>query len=280
MTVIAPPTLVEAPPLQPLMHGLFSVVDFRSGRFETGVTWENRGGDDTIDGISAIEADYGDMVGIPKTLDGYDIPALDGEALPFTVYADWLLTPTSFSPDEAQAKAAERLAKWEQHRVEQAFWTGDLKNTPNLTGANSGLAPTILTELKASFGGGIAALENYIGSVLGQAGVLHMTRGLAIIGLEDGVLEVKNGRLQTELGTPVVAGAGYPGTKPTGDASTAISWVYATPPLVAYRSEVFTSSNRAGDLMDLPTNNLHAIAERTYLLGFDPVGIGAVEVSL
>lgn len=279
MTVIAPRTLVEAPPILPLAHGLFSAVaDFRGGRFETGVEWEHRGGTDIIDGFSAIEADYGDMVGIPKDVGGYSVPA-DTDALPFSVYAEWLGSPISFSPADAQAKANERLAKWEQTRVEQAFWTGDLKNTPNLKGANGSVAPTVLTALKATFGGAMGALEDWLGSI-SQGGVIHMTRGLAMIGLDDGVLEVKNGRLQTELGTQVVAGAGYPGTAPQGNGSVATTWAYATPAIIGYRSEAFGPSDRDGDLLTRSTNDLHAIAERTYLLAFDQVGVGAVEVTL
>jgi hypothetical protein len=58
----------------------------------------------------------------------------------------------------------------------------------------------------------------------------------------------------------VVAGTGYPDTET----------IKGTPPLFGYRGEVFTSSSRPGDLLDREFNWLHAIAERTYSLGFDP----------
>lgn len=280
MTIVAPPSLVEAPPIKPLAHGLFSVVDFRpSGRFETGIEWEPRGGTALIDGISAVHADVLDMTGLPKTLDGQSDPALN-EAFPFTVYAQWKKSPTSFGVADAQAKANDQLAKWEQMRVEQALWTGDLLNDPNLQGANGSTAPTVLTEVKATYAGGLAALEDFLGSVLGQAGIIHMSRSMALLGIDERVLEVKSGRLQTSLGTPVVAGAGYPGTAPEGNPSITTRWVYATSPIIGYRSEVFESSNRAGDLFNQGTNDLYAIAERTYLLGYEQAGIGAVEVTI
>src|SRR3546814_5926530 len=69
------------------------------------------------------------------------------------------------------------------------------------------------------------------------------------------------------LGTPVVAGAGYPCTHP--DSVTAGSWIVATPALMLYRSEIFTATNRPGDLLDRGQNNLFGIAERRYLVGWD-----------
>lgn len=277
MAVIAPPALVEAPPVLPLAFGLLSAVDFRPGRFETGVEWEPNGGTGPLDGIGA--PDDTSTLGLPKTL-GSDTSADTFDASPFTIYADWQGTPVSFTPEQAQAKAQARLTQWESHRVEQALFSGDLGNTPNLTGVGGSVAPTVVTELKATFAGGIGALEDFIATTLGRSGVIHMTRGMALMGIEDKVLEVKSGRLVTMLGTPVIAGSGYAGTAPDGNGSVETTWAYATAPIIGYRSEVFTSSDRAGDLMDRSTNDLTAIAERTYLIGFDQDAIGAVEVSL
>jgi hypothetical protein len=58
------------------------------------------------------------------------------------------------------------------------------------------------------------------------------------------------------------------------------SWAYASPALAGYRSEVFDSSATPGDLMDRQTNVLYAIAERSYILGYDPCGVGAAELNL
>ena len=73
-------------------------------------------------------------------------------------------------------------------------------------------------------------------------------------------LDKRNGRLYTRgLDTPVVAGAGYP-----DDA------IVGSPALFGYRGDIFTSSNRPGDLLDREDNTLYAIAEREYVIGFDP----------
>jgi hypothetical protein len=126
---------------------------------------------------------------------------------------------------------------------------------------------------------GIGLLENWIASQYGSLGVIHMTRGAALVGLGAYVLDVTGGRLMTRLGTPVAAGAGYPGTSPTGATPAAgTSWLFASPAVFGYRSEVFTSSSQHGDLFDRAKNNLYAVAERTYTLGFDPCGVAAVLV--
>ena len=200
------------------------------------------------------------MVGIPKTLDGFDLSP--GEALPFTVYADWLCSPVGYSPAEAQREANLRLLKWEQTRAEQAFWTGDLLNTPNLSGANGYPAP-ISAGTHDTVWDALAAAELGIAQNYGGVGVLHMSVRTASLLTSKGGIQSKGGRLFTDLGTPIVAGAGYPD----------VPEIIGTPAVFGYRSDIFTSSDRAGDLFDRAQNNLHAIAERTYLVGFDPCPI-------
>ena len=63
----------------------------------------------------------------------------------------------------------------------------------------------------------------------------------------------------TRFGTPVVVGDGYADV-PTFD---------STGPVVIYRSPVFSSTTRDGG-MNLGKNDLVAVAERTYVLAFDP----------
>jgi hypothetical protein len=128
---------------------------------------------------------------------------------------------------------------------------------------------------------GIALLEDYIATEYGSLGLIHCTRGTATVLAAEDLISNTGGRLTTTIGTPVVAGAGYPGTSPAGaEPAAGRAWVYVTPAVFGYRSEPFTSSNRAGDLFDRGQNDLYAVAERTYLLGYDPCGVGAVEVLL
>lgn len=223
----------------------------------------------------------GTAPGLPKDL-GANGGGL-GTASPFTVYGHFTCSPVGFSPEMAQDRATQHLLAREEARVEQAFWTGDLLNDPNLAESANDLTPTP-PGTAVSADAGIAALENFVAGVYGSLGVVHMTRGAASVLLARDRLVQTGSRLTTGLGTPVVAGAGYPGTSPAGaDPGVGETWVYVTPALFGYRSEVFTSSNRSGDLFDRATNDLYAVAERTYLLGFDPLdglAVGAVLLSL
>src|SRR3546814_5279082 len=123
------------------------------------------------------------------------------------------------------------------------------------------------SDLAASPSHAIAEAEAYIATNYGSLGVIHMCRQIAALALAEEALEVRGTRLFTRLGTPVVAGAGYPCTHP--DSVTAGSWIVATPALMLYRSEIFTATNRPGDLLDRGQNNLFGIAERRYLVGWD-----------
>jgi hypothetical protein len=125
---------------------------------------------------------------------------------------------------------------------------------------------------------GLGLLEAIIGQQYGALGVIHLPRAVALQALGEHLLETKGGRLQTMLGTPVVAGAGYPGSGPDGSSIPGKPWIYASAALFGYRSDVFTSSNRAGDLLDRASNDLYAVAERTYLLGFDDCTTAAVQI--
>lgn len=255
MATVAPAQLVAGPARAPLAFGLFSVLGWRTGgeRWENGVIFESEPCA-PIDGIGAYQCDPAETVGLPKTLEVYD--GATSEASPFTLYGTYVCSPIGNSFDHAQERANARLFAREEMGAESALWTGSLGNVPNLSGANGFAAPTNL----GTFGlwAGVAKLEQSLAATYGAVGTLHMSREVATRLHKEGELEVRGGRMFTPLGTPIVAGAGY-----TSDR------VVATGALLGYRGDVFTSSNRPGDLLDRSQNDLHAIAERLYLLGFD-----------
>lgn len=272
ITTIAPPAVVTGATRAPLPYGLFSVLSTREAgmtgdRWESGVTFEALTCE-PVQGIGQPQCEPEETIGLPKSLDeaGNEV----GDASPFTVYGHFSCAPVGWTSTTAGARAEAHLLAREEARVEQALWTGDLGNTPNLV-----TDATVLGTGSLSWGTGIGALEAWLGTVYGSLGAIHVTRAAAVELLREGYVEVRNGRLETVLGTPVVAGAGYDGSGPTA-AGAGESWAYATPALFGYRSEVFTSSNRAGDLLDRGVNSLYAVAERTYLLGFDPCGHAGV----
>lgn len=265
--LVAPSALVAAPARTPLEYGLGSVIAWRSGdRFEAGVTWEALTCEPAL-GRSGSRATTS-TVGLPKPLDDFDDVNV-AEALSFVVYGEYAANPIGTSLEEAQQRAVDHLLTREIARVEQALWTGDLGNTPSLiSGATTLTSSAYLPAL--------GLLEEWIGDAYGSQGVIHMTRFAATMLVE--ALDARGGRLFTKaLGTPVVVGAGYPGTGPTGQSPAAgASWMFASPALVGWRGDVFTSSNRPGDLLDRGVNHLYAVAERSYAVGFDPCGTAAV----
>ena len=273
---IAPPGLVTGPPRTALPFGLFSVFTFRgsSERWEAGVQWETISCD-PAGGRGADNCGESAVIGLPKELGPNNGEV--GQGLPFTVYGHFSCSPLGYTPATAQSKATEHLEAREEARAEQAFWTGDLGNTPFLADDPTVLAGGTAMPPPA----GLAILEDFIAYNYGGVGVIHLSRGAALQAIAYRAVEAKNGKLTTGLGTPVVAGAGYPGTGPGGtSAGEGESWAYVSPAVFGYRSEVFSSSNRAGDLLDRTTNDLYAIAERIYLLGYDPCGVGAVTLDL
>jgi hypothetical protein len=271
MALIAPAALVQGAQRLPLPYGLFSALTLRSSadRWEAGVEWE-RLICDPVGGIGGWQVPPTATTGLPKSLPRNGQGS--GEATPFTVYGHFNCSPVGYTPAEAQARAEAHLLAREEQRVERAVWTGDLGNEPNFKDADNLTTTAAVDPITA-----IELLEEWSVLKYGALAVLHMTRPVALHLLSLDVLEVKGSRIQSRIGTPVVAGGGYTGAGPTGGTAPTAgqSWVYITPPLFYYRSEVMTSSNNQGDLLDRGVNNLYAIAERSYLVGYDPCGVGA-----
>lgn len=278
-TTLAPAQLVQGPPRTPLQFGLFSHVAPRTGddgRWQiSGVEWETL----TCAPAGGRGMDYcdpDDVVGLPKTLTRQDTP--EGAATPFTVYGWHNCSPIGTSYERGLQLAEQHLIAREEARVERAIWTGDLGNTPSLRDATK----VYDVANGVSVVEGVAFLESWSANQYGSQGVIHMTRGFATQALAKGVVKANGPRLFTVLGTPVVAGAGYDGSGPTGEADPATlhSWAYITPAIFGQRGEILPSSGRPYDLLDRGTNDLHSIAERTHLIGWEDCGVGAILLNL
>uniref|UniRef100_A0AAU7J8J6 Major capsid protein n=2 Tax=unclassified bacterial viruses TaxID=12333 RepID=A0AAU7J8J6_9VIRU len=263
MALIAPTAPVAAPARTALPYGLGSVLGWRNGdRFMTGVNWVSITCD-PAGGRGGPHCDDDDVVGLPKDFTGER--AL-GEALPFIVYGHDACNMVANSPEQAQEFATAHLVAREEARAEQALWTGDLGNTPNFSGANGYDAPVDLGDFADPLAA-LAAVEQGIAVEYGSLGVIHMSRTTAtLLGKH---LDKRGGRLYTRgLDTPVVAGAGYPDGQ-----------IIGTGALVGWRGDVLTSSQRPGDLLDRGSNTMYAIAEREYVIGFDPCPIVSATIT-
>lgn len=267
--------LVNGPARQPMPHGLFSVLVPRSStdpHWENGVTWEPL----TCQPASGVgevscEAPEGTSVGwgLPKNF----AEQPDGaEATPFTVYGSYDCSPIGHRLEYGEEQARQHLLAREEATAESIIWNGVGPGEP---GATNPTLPNILNGAE-TLGDpdtapvvGLALLEDFLAREYGSLGVIHMSRASATI-LSD-YLVVSGNSLTTRLGTPVVAGAGYD-TGGTG-------LIAATPALFGYRSDIFTASGRQGDLLDRGRNDLYAVAERRYVIGWDPCGTAAVDIA-
>lgn len=262
----APAQVVDGITRQPLPYGLFSVLVPRTSpdpHWQNGIQWESL----TCAPASGIGDPNCDpeeeTTGLPKNF----APSGDvGEATPFTVYGSYECSPVGHTVEYAQDRATEHLLAREEFRVEQALWTGDLDNEGFAEDADS-----VGTGLSISRA--VAALDRWIATNYGSLGVIHMTREAADLAVSALVVVARPNGLYTNVGTPVVAGSGYPGTGPTGqvpdDDST---YIYATPALLGYRSEPFPGVTPPSAGLDKSKNDLYAVSERTYVVGWDPCG--------
>jgi hypothetical protein len=260
-----PPQVVEPQPRVALPFGLFSVLTLRESsdpHWANGIEWEAP----SCAPVVALD-DFDD----PDCTTEFDkqFAALTetGEARPFVTYGSAKCgTPGGRADLRAEEAAVADLLAHEQTQAERIVW-GRLAAAPasDVNAAGALDAPSAL-----------GALEEWIGGEYGSLGVIHMGRRAATVLAADGLLRASGQRLLTALGTPVVAGAGYPGTSPAGDAPAAgTGWMLASPALFGYRGTVQSTM-----ALDRGANDALAIAERNYVVGFDPCGVGAVRAVL
>jgi hypothetical protein len=262
-TYVAPAALVAAPARTALPFGLGSVLGWRNGdRFESGVTWTSLPCQPALGraGESCQTDAADDIPGLPKDIENAGGP-VPGYADSFIVMGMYRCLSVGTSVTEAQQWAELALMQGEEARAEQALWFGDLGNVPNLTGAN-GFPPPVTAGAHDTAVAALAAVEDKMAREYLSQGVIHVSRRTAtLLGRH---VDRQGTRLFTRnLGTPIVAGTGYPDTPD----------IVGTPPLFGYRSEVFNPSGRAGDLFDTQYNWMNAVAERSYLIGFDPCDV-------
>ena len=267
-TYATPVAPVAAPARTARPYGLGSVFGWRAGdRWEAGVTWSSLPCAPALgrSGATCLIDQSDTIPGLPKPLDQAGGPAI-GEATPFIVYGLYRCLSIGVNIADAQGWATAALEAGEEARAEQALWYGDLGNVPNFSGANGYPAPVDVGDFTDPVDA-LAEVEQSIATGIGTQGVIHMSPAMATRLAK--YLEPRGGRQYTRaMGTPVVVGAGYPDGAIVG-----------TAPLFGYRGEIFDSSNRVGDLLDREYNWMHAIAERTMLVGFDPCPVYKADVT-
>lgn len=266
MPIIAPKQRIEAPVTQRLRGGLFSKfapIEDSSIRWENGVTWEDVARTDV--GTIGQYQKPGTVKGLPKVLDkpkGVTVESME----PITVYATFRTTPLDHSPEEAVAIAAQRLAQYEEYAVENALWNGVGGRGPALIRAQEWANDAGAQPAEGAWN----AAEKFAHTP-GVAPTFHISRRLGSLLAARQYINVdpKTGDAYTIMGTPVVFGDGYPDTPPI---------IASTGPILIYRGDVFTSTNGAGGF-DKGTDDLTAVAERQYVVAFNPDDAYFVKVS-
>jgi hypothetical protein len=191
----APPATIEAPPRIPYPFGIFSVVPFAEQglplHWQNGIQWEALACDNTSWAVGECDA----PTNWPQTWPNN--PGL-ATAAAFTALGMYKCTPIGNSIDSANKKAQAILEAREQYLAEKRLWEA--------------LALNVTTVVGADYVAAVGQLEQFIADHYGAQGVIHASRRAAATLGQQGFLTDKGGQLRTVLGTPVIAGGGYPGT--------------------------------------------------------------------
>lgn len=198
MVGFAPRATIDGPDRLPMPFGLFSVASLAetaTERWENGVNWEAVMCGDPLS-VLVSDCDPAVADGFPKQFP--DGPGT-GSADPFTVYGTYKCSgPQAVAV--AQERAREVLDLGEEKAAERRLWS-KMDDSPEVLTASDPLVA-------------VARLEKWLADNYGSLGVIHMSRAAATVAAKRAAFRVVGNRLVTALGTPVVAGAGYPGTGP------------------------------------------------------------------
>ena len=257
-----PQTIVDGPARVAAPYGLFSVLAFREPLDKhwegAGVTWQSLDGSKNLGVFGAVQTDPDNNLGSPKTFER--VVTIETAGV-FTLYGQQKITPMTWTQEAASARARDLLLGLEERAVERVLG-GVVSGLPlNFADATPFTSSQLHSEV-------IAELEGFIAENYGSRGVIHMSRLDASNALSARVLETRGNGLSTRLGTPVAAGSGY-----------AEGVAYCSSSLLAHRSDVFDSSGQPYDNLDKETNDLYAIAERTYSIGYEALALGAVTIT-
>lgn len=247
LTDLLPSVEVTAPAVAPYPFGLFSAVASDTpadAHWQAGVWWRSLACNlvGVTEGLCTVDDAVPELT--PNVVCG------TAHAHAFTVYAhsDESMGGASL-PAKFQA-ARDLLAAGEQYAVESALWTALVAAVAAPDGTGGTVAEAV------------AMAEGLIATYYGGTPVLHMSRYTATMAGMD-VLRVDGSRLRTTLGSGVVAGGGYL-PAPVATAPNDVA-VFATGGLVLLRGEIID----LGTTYDTRLNNISAVVERTYIVGWD-----------
>lgn len=239
-------TRVEAPTTTPHPFGLFSVAPPATPadpHWQLGVEWRSVAC--VPIGTTTDPCITGDAV-TPKIALACEDHQQFIHLKPFAAVSFFKLSGESL--EVARTAASDALVAGEEFAVEQFLWSA--MSTEDPVAAASPVAA--LGAVEAALG------RNYHGN-----GVIHMDRFLATALAPQ--LERSGSTLQTKIGTPVVVGGGYD----TAATEAGPHTIYGTGSLVVRRGVIETV-----DAVDRAVNDIYALGERAYVVGWDCYIVG------
>lgn len=278
--------VVPGPKHTPNRYGLLTVsepITPEDGHWEGGITWD----DEYCSSIhSSLEYCPIPVTGFPPKITDRDFQSCCAD--PFLVYASYDCPPVGHTAGEAFSIAEKRLSNKEEREVERVFWTGIAEDggvvNPSLSFGNSecGSTPINLTSPSGPVGvvASMAVLESALGECAPGTGVIHANFGLASFLAASFLINQRDDQWYSVTGQRLAIGAGYPGTGPAGtDPAPGTTWVFATGPVVIYRSDVFLTPDRYKEAIDARLNSVQVYAERIYSVGWSCC-LFAIQVNL
>lgn len=278
---------VAAPPLRPPRYSLLIAArdassldaDFRWDQF--GVKWTPEacsneiGPGPKICDVTAQEDAYGSSVSPDVSAD-----CADQTFEPLPLWAGYRVSAFS-DPEENNAKVIRRLAATESYQLAKELWAGAvaLASTPDLANlyfAKSGEAEVVTGTVGVAEAVGV--LDTELGNNLfGARGMLHVTPNVLARMAAAGAVRLDGALWVTPLGNVVVADAGYPGTAPAGQSTTADNeWAFGTGMVDVYLDAVRV--REAPGTFHRRTNTFELRAERLGAAIFDPCPLVAVQI--
>lgn len=205
------------------------------------------------------------------------------EGIQFAVYGGLVCKPFGFD-EETGLREIERVFRLKESRgVERALMESRFVLGPDddpgvgvdsrwpaatdITPTGGAVAPKVA----------LALLEGYAASVYSGMPTLHIPYTIGSLLGSERSIESQGGKFYTILGSKAAIGAGYeyPSNGPDGTApADGELWMYATGEVVVARSAIKSNSQ-----MDRTSNDVYALAERSYIAAIDCFA-AAVRVSV
>jgi hypothetical protein len=193
----------------------------------------------------------------------------------FIVYLAVTCTTRGLDRAQVRSRALSAFQVYEDAVVEDQFWNGTIaSDNPHLTDTNVSVLGSGAQDVVTGF----ALMEQELAENQ-QSGMIHLSPRLATYALAAKLVARDGNVLRTGLGTIVIPGLGYDGSKPGAASAPAAGteYAYVTNMVRVIRSEtpdVLGASDI--DAIDRNTNDFTVTVEREYLVVWD----GAVQAAV